>query len=154
MAPLFWIASALGFFVVVDKILAPTKIFVSYYYDQEGSLKRLLKAWDKNKNFDIRFQDMSADISLNTESDEQLAQELTERIKKSEIVLVLVGSETHLRKWVKYEIQEAVRLSKPIIAVKQSKGHVSPRELKGVKAYWVYGFKAKKISAAINDCIS
>jgi hypothetical protein len=138
---------------IVDVIFSKNKIFISYYYDKEKTLKRLLKAWNKNEKFDIEFEDMSADIALDTKNDQELEKELTKRIKNSDIILVLIGSKTHARKWVTYEIEEAVRLSKPIIAVKQSRNHKSPTALKGVGANWVYGFKAKKVSDAIKGCL-
>lgn len=129
----------------------PPRIFISYYYKDDKSLKRLLKAWNKNKRFDLEFEDTSADISLDTSSDDELKQQLTKCIKKSDVVLVLVGAKTHSRKWVKYEIQEAVRLSVPIVAVKKIKGYSSPNELKSVDAKWVYGFKARKVTDAIKS---
>lgn len=157
MHPLIALLGGLGVIAVVDRLVGtlfgPKKIFVSYYYDKDKALKRLLKAWSKNDKFDIEFDDMSADVSLNTKTDTELERELTLRIKRSDVVLVLIGSSTHSRKWVSYEIKEAVRLSKPIIAVKQDKHHISPKELKGVGASWVYGFRAKKVSKALKECI-
>lgn len=157
MHPLVLAIGGLGAIVAIDKLVdvlfGPTKIFISYYYDKDSSLKRLLKAWSKNEKFDIEFEDMSADVSFNTTTDEELKLELTKRIKKSDIVLVLIGSNTYSRKWVKYEIKEAVRLSKPIVAVKQDRSHISPSELKGIGANWVYGFQARKVSSAIKMCV-
>lgn len=151
------ILGGLGAIAAVDRLVGalfgPRKIFVSYYYDKDKALKRLLKAWSKNDKFDIEFDDMSADVSLNTKTDEELGRELTLRIKRSDVVLVLIGSRTHSRKWVSYEIKEAVRLSKPIVAVKQNRNHISPKELKGVGASWVYGFRANKVSKALKECI-
>jgi hypothetical protein len=151
------ILGGLGVIAVLDRLVGtlfgPKKIFVSYYYDKDRDLKRLLQAWSKNDKFDIEFEDMSADVSLGTKTDEELERELTIRIKRSDVVLVLIGSSTHSRKWVNYEIKEAVRLSKPIVAVKQDKNHISPKELKGVGANWVYGFRAKKVSKALKECI-
>jgi antiphage defense system Thoeris ThsB-like protein len=154
--PLMIVLGGLGSIVAADKLIdlifAKKKIFISYYYDKDKTLKRLLNAWSKNDKFEIEFEDMSADVSLDTKTDKGLGKELTRRIKKSDIVLVLVGNKTYSRKWVKYEIKEAVRLSKPIVAVKQSRDHISPAELKGVGANWVYGFRAQKVSDALKDC--
>lgn len=157
MHPLLTILGGLGVLVTTNKLVnelfRENRIFVSYYYEKDRALKRLLKAWSKNDKFDIQFEDMSADISLATNTDNELKQELTKRIKESDIVLVLIGSSTHSRKWVNYEVREAVRLSKPIVAVKQDRSALSPRELKGVGANWVYGFRAKKVSKALKECI-
>lgn len=155
MHPLAIILGSIGAFIAADKltdfIFGKKKIFISYYYDKDKTLKRLLSAWSKNDRFDIEFDDTSADISLKTTTDDELGRELTNRISKSDMVLVLIGNKTHSRKWVKYEINEAIRLKKPIVAVKQSRDHISPKELKGVGASWVYGFRAKKVSHAIKN---
>lgn len=157
MHPLIVILGGLGVFVAVDRLVgalfSKKRIFVSYYYEKDRALKRLLKAWSKNDKFDIEFDDMSADVSLTMKTARELEQELTTRINRSDIVLVLIGSSTHSRKWVNYEIKEAVRLSKPIVAVKQDRSHVFPKELKGVGANWVYGFRAKRVSKALKECI-
>lgn len=157
MNPLVMVLGTLGGLVAAKRLVGAlfrkNRIFVSYYYDKDRTLKRLLKAWSKNDKFDIEFEDMSADISLATKTDDELEQELTTRINESDIVLVLIGSSTHSRKWVNYEVREAVRLAKPIVAVKQSKSDIAPKELKGVGASWVYGFKAKKVSKALKECI-
>lgn len=157
MNPLVMALSVLGSLVVADRLVGALfrkkRIFVSYYYEKDRAIKRLLKAWSKNDKFDIEFDDMSADVSLATKTDDELKQELTARISESDIVLVLIGSNTHSRKWVDYEVEEAVRLAKPIVAVKQDRSNISPKKLKGVGANWVYGFQAKKISKALKECI-
>jgi len=155
--PLAIILGGIGAVVAADKLIdflfGKKKIFISYYYDKDKTLKRLLNAWSKNDKFNIDFEDTSADVSLDTKTDEELGKELTKRIKNSDIILVLIGNKTHSRKWVKYEIKEAIRLHKPIVAVKQSRNHISPTELKSIDANWVYGFRAKKVSDAINNCV-
>lgn len=157
MNPLLLVLSALGAFVATDRLVGglfrKKRIFVSYYYEKDRAIKRLLKAWSKNDKFDIEFEDMSADVSLATKTDDELKRELTARINKSDIVLVLIGSHTHSRKWVDYEVGEAVRLAKPIVAVKQNRSNTSPKKLKGAGADWVYGFRAKKVSKALKECI-
>lgn len=155
--PFLMIVGVVGLFAIVNKALISPfrkkKIFISYYYDKDRALKRLLNAWSKNDKFDIDFEDTSADVSLDTSTDEELEYELTKRIKNSDIVLVLIGDNTHSRKWVKYEIREAVRLQKTIVAVKHRKSSKSPTVLKGVGAHWVYEFRAKKVSDAIKNCV-
>lgn len=138
---------------LIDLLFGEKKIFVSYYYDKDKTLKRLLNAWSRNDKFNIDFIDTSADVSLDTKTERELSEELSKRIKNSDIVLVLIGNKTHSRKWVKYEIKEAIRLHKPIVAVKQNRNHISPSELKGVGVNWVYGFRARKVSAAIKSCM-
>lgn len=64
---------------------------------------------------------------------------------------MLIGDHTHLRKWVRYEIKEALRLQKIIVAVKHKKSSKSPTELKGVGTHWFYGFRAKKVSDSIKN---
>ncbi len=150
--PLVRIGAVIAGGWLLGKLFGKDKIFISYYYRDDRHLKRLLNAWSKNKEFPYEFDDVSADVSLQTTTDEELEAQLTARIEKADVVLVLIGRKTHKRKWVAYEIAEAVRLSKFIVAVKQKRNHVSPKELRGVGAKWVYAFKAEPIADAIKEC--
>lgn len=77
------------------RLFGKKKIFISYYYKEDKHLKRLLNAWSKNKKFRFEFNDVSADVSLETRTDAELEEELTDRIESSDVLLVLIGSKTH-----------------------------------------------------------
>lgn len=130
------------------------KIFVSYRADDEGTMyKNLLVAWSKNDNghFDIKFEDTSIGVSINSTNASYIKSKIKEKIKESKTVLVLIGEETHKSDWVEWEIETAAELNKKLVAVKIENSYSSPLAilLKGAK--WAKSFKYDSIKKAIDN---
>jgi len=51
-------------------------------------------------------------------SDNDIKNYLKEKIEKADIIVILIGNNTHSRKWVDYEIAVAKNLNIPIIGVR------------------------------------
>ena len=129
------------------------KIFVSYDYSHDHRYKNLLLAWDENKIFDLKFNDTSADVSINSRDEGVIKRAISAKINASDIVLCLIGSQTHKSKWVKWEIEKACELKKPIVAVKEKTSFESPDEIKNIGAHWAMSFEFEPIKKAIEECI-
>lgn len=127
------------------------KIFVSYYYDSDKHFKRLLKAWSANEKFSLEFEDVSTDVSINSESTEYIRRKIANQIKQCDVFVVVVGEESHERAWISWEINKAKEYKKKIVAIKEKRIHTSPKELLSAGVEWVYGFDAKKIGEAIES---
>ncbi len=56
----------------------------------------------------------------------EIAQKITNKIAPAQVVIVLSGMYTNHSDWMKYEIEEAFRLGKPIIAVRPWGNTVMP----------------------------
>lgn len=125
------------------------KIFVSYHSKKDSHYKNLLNAWVKNDSFELDFEDVSTDTKINSRNQQYLKRRMKEQIKKSDCVMVFIGESTHKRPWVLWEIEKAKELKKPIIAVKERRGHKSPDGLLGCDATWVIGFSEEKIRNAL-----
>lgn len=129
------------------------RVFVSYRADSEGNMyKNLLVAWSENDNghFDIKFDDNSVGISLNSENASYIKSVIKRKISESNVFLCLVGENTHDSEWVNWEIQKAVELKKKIVAVKIKSSYTTPVELYGVGAEWAKSFKYEVIKKAID----
>lgn len=127
------------------------KIFVSYYYDDDKHHKRLLKAWNANKRFKLEFDDVSSDISINSDNNAYIRRKIFEKIKKCDVFVVFVGKKTYEREWITWEIDKAKTLNKKIVAIKEKRNYSSPKALLSSGAEWVYGFNEKKIRDAIES---
>lgn len=125
------------------------KVFVSYYYDGDRHYKRLLQAWSANEKFGLEFEDISTDVSISSENAEYIKRKISVQIEQCDVFVVFVGEETHERAWISWEIEKAKKFKKRIVAIKEKKTHVSPKELRAAGAVWVYGFNAEKIRVAI-----
>lgn len=127
------------------------KIFVSYYYDADRHYKRLLTAWSANDKFKLEFEDVSTDVSINSENTAYIKRVIADKIKQCDVFVVLVGKKSHKRKWISWEIAIAKEHGKKIVAIKGKRSHTSPDELLSARAEWVYGFEEKKIRDAIES---
>jgi|SRR5690625_2027953 len=129
------------------------KLFVSYRADEEGNkYKNLLVAWSKNDNgyFDIKFEDTSIGVSINSDDEDYIKRRIREKISESRTVLVLIGKDTHKSDWVEWEIDKAVELKKKLVAVKIKNSYTSPSNLFGKGATWAKSFTYESIKKAID----
>jgi len=64
------------------------KIFVSYHSKKEAKYKNILKAWQKNSNFDLDFHDKSVGISINTNNESRIKAGITKKLNESNLYYV------------------------------------------------------------------
>jgi hypothetical protein len=96
------------------------KVFFSFHYDDIMRVNVVRNAWkiDHPDNSLMRsFQDSSLWESRKRESDDALKRLIREGVEYTSAVCVLVGSETWLRRWVKYEIARAIIDRRGLLAV-------------------------------------
>lgn len=125
------------------------KVFVSYFYDSDKHYKRLLKAWSANEKFSLDFEDVSTDVSIDSDNTEYIRRKIAAQIERCDVFIVFIGEQSHARPWISWEINKAKEFRKKIVAVKEKRDHISPKELISAGAEWVYGFSEKKIREAI-----
>lgn len=129
------------------------KVFVSYHSAAEDTkYKNLLVAWSKNDNghFDIKFDDTSVGVSINSDSAAYIKRVIKNKITTSNVFLCLVGKNTYKSDWVKWEIDKAVELKKKIVAVKIDRSYQTPINLYGVGASWAQSFTYDAIKKALD----
>lgn len=95
------------------------KIFASFDGDKDIHYYRLMKAWHQSDRSTFNFFDAH---DINTARDSSLEatikRRLRERLLNSRVFVSLVGESTrYLYKFVRWEIEQAISLNLPIIAV-------------------------------------
>lgn len=129
------------------------KVFVSYKNeDQDRRYKNLLVAWSESdhNHFDIKFEDLSVGVSINSEDATYIKRVIKERIRDCQVFLMLVGKNTGDSDWCMWEIEKAVELNKKIVSVKIDPAYVTPIDLFGIGTNFVSGFTYEKIKKAID----
>ena len=119
------------------------KTYVAFDGDSDIKYYRLMRAWEKTDGSAFNFYD-AHDINTARDSsqEESIKKQLRIRMDNSKVFVLLIGKNTrYLRKFVKWEIETAIRLGLPIIAVNlngsKSKDNLCPASLDGELAIFI-----------------
>jgi len=147
------------------------KTYIIFDADNDMSYYRLMTAWKKNEKIDFDFHNAHDIYSVNKDHMEKLRKldkrdgtsreetyikgKLKERLTNTKQVIVLVGDSTKdLYKYVRWEIEVAIDMDIPIIAVnlnKVNEAHVKTPPILKNKAYFVsVPYEVKKIKHALD----
>lgn len=99
------------------------KTYVAFDADNDIHYYRLMQAWKKNDNTSFNFYD-AHDLNnlLSWSSEETIKAKLAERMINTKVFILLVGNNTkYLYKFVRWEIEQAIKREKPIIVVNLNK---------------------------------
>ncbi len=133
--------------------------FNANYPDDNGDIGyyRLMTAWKENAKIDFDFHNAHDLNNLQaTASEAQIKRKLRERLNNTKQMIVLVGEHTkNLYKFVRWEIEVAIDLDIPIIAVNLDKSNRStektPPILKNNCYFVSVPFEVKKIKYALDN---
>lgn len=103
-----------------------------------------------NSNFNLRLDDVSTDLKIKSNDVNYLKRRMRDQIRKADYFIVFIGTDTHTRDWVTWEIEQAIDFNKKIIAVKEKRTNKSPKPLLGSGANWVFGFSEEKLRKALD----
>lgn len=135
------------------------KTFVSFDGDSDIQYYRLMCAWKSHDNipFGDDFQDAhDLNYARDTSTEEAIKAQLRKRFENSKNFILLVGDNTrYLRKFVPWEIEQAIRLNLPPIVVnlnglRQMDGDLCPPAIRDALAIHV-SFNAAIIQHALEN---
>ena len=95
------------------------KTYICFDGDNNMHAYRLMQAWRDNENHDFNFHDAhDLNSARDTSTEESIKRQLRVRFEKSKTLIVLIGDNTkYLLKFVKWEMEVAIKLDLPIIGV-------------------------------------
>lgn len=96
-------------------------VFISFAMEDEREVN-LLRAHAKNENSDIEFNDHSVREPYDSERAAYIKDRISERINRASVCVVYLSESTAKSQWVKWEVDEAMRLGKTVIAVHPKEG--------------------------------
>ncbi|TNI79448.1 hypothetical protein CF116_13510 [Aeromonas veronii] len=132
------------------------KTYIAFDADTDIKIYRLMTAWKENEKIDFNFHNAHDLNNLRDgSSEEQIKRKLKERLLNTKQVIVLVGEKTkNLYKFVRWEIEVAIDLNLPIIAVNLDKNNDSTDKTPPIllkNAYFVnVPLELKKIKYALD----
>lgn len=93
-------------------------IFISHYHADDDKVQKI-KSRLTERGYNVR--NFSVDSTKHkdgrTPSKEVIERYLRIRVKASSTFICVIGPETHTRKWVDFEIREAIRQGKKVIGI-------------------------------------
>ncbi|MFY7734203.1 MAG: TIR domain-containing protein [Bacteroidia bacterium] len=95
------------------------KIYVAFDGDTDIHYYYLMKAWTNNDNFDFEINDAhDLNTARDSSQEESIKNQLRLRLQNSKALILLIGENTkYLRKFVRWELEYALKNNIPIIAV-------------------------------------
>lgn len=97
------------------------RIFISHAWKYGDDYNRLIKLLDAANNFSYFNYSAPTEKPLFPEgtplTNKKIATKITEKISPSQILIVIAGMYTAYSDWMKYEIDEAKRMGKPILGI-------------------------------------
>lgn len=95
------------------------KTYVAFDGDNDMQYYYLMKAWANNSSIDFDFYDAhEINYSHDWAQTESIKRQLYERLKNSNLFILLIGESTkRLTRFVEYEVETAMRMGLPIICV-------------------------------------
>jgi sugar-specific transcriptional regulator TrmB len=133
------------------------KTYIIFDADSDIHYYRLMTAWKAKKNIDFNFHDAHDLNNLwKKSSEETIKRKLRERMNNTKQAIVLVGDSTKdLYKYVRWEIEIAIKMDIPIIAVnlnKLNKEYAKTPPILKNNAYFVsVPFELKKVKYALDN---
>jgi hypothetical protein len=96
--------------------LYPYRIFISHAWDYNDEYYRMEKMMKEFPNFD--FRNYSVPQHDPFDDGTKLTKKLRDQMEPVQVVIVLAGMYAAHSDWIGFEIDEAVRMKKPIIGVR------------------------------------
>ena len=133
------------------------KVFISFDGDNDIHYYRLMRAWKQSDNTSFNFFDAhDINTARDTSNEETIKRRLNERLSNAFVVVSLIGDHTRYHyKFVRWELEQAIRRDLPIIGVNlNGKRHqdavLCPSIIRDVLAIHI-NFRAVILQFALED---
>jgi hypothetical protein len=95
------------------------KTYIAFDGDKDMHYYRLMTAWSAHEGFNFEIHNAhDLNTARDSSQEESIKRQLRERFANSRLFLVLIGESTrYLTKFVRWEIETAIKLNLPIIGI-------------------------------------
>lgn len=126
--------------------LYPYRIFISHAWAYNDEYYALERKFMEYPNFDFRNYSVPKHDPLDTSA--QLTRKLLDQLSPVQVVIVLAGMYAAHSDWIQFEIDQAVRMGKPIIGVKPWGQERVPKSIQDAAAI-IHGWNVGPIVESI-----
>ena len=92
------------------------RVFISFRAEDKKTVDGL-RLLAKNPNYDLDFYDESIRSPIDSANAIYIKTKIKEKIQRAGVVLCLINSKTYTSSWVSWELETAISLDKPIVAM-------------------------------------
>ncbi|MCV6590294.1 MAG: TIR domain-containing protein [Marinobacterium sp.] len=92
-------------------------VFISHSWQNSDDLYKLRELLNNRGYFNVEFEEVSKDEPINSDNAYYIKRRLSEKIKKSNIVLGLAGIYASHSDWMEWELDKALENDIPIVGV-------------------------------------
>jgi hypothetical protein len=93
------------------------RVFISFIIEDENAVKGL-RLLAKNPGYsDLEFYDESVRVPINSVDAPYIKGRIREKIRRCGVILCLISNTTYTSSWVNWELQTAIEMEKPIVAM-------------------------------------
>lgn len=107
------------------------KIFISHAWKYGTDYNRLINLLDNANNFSYYNYSAPKEKPLFPEgtplTNTKIANKITDKISPSQVTIVIAGMYVAYSDWIKYEIDESIRMGKPIIGIYPYGSTIAPK---------------------------
>ena len=139
--------------------LKTRNLFISHVWDYSDHYDTVVTWFDHANNFSWRNYSVPIYKPIPTDSDttrraqeQEIAKRITNKIKLSHGIIILSGMYVNFSNWIDYELDEAVRLGKPILGVKPWGNKKMPTKIIEA-ANEVVNWQSRSVVQAVRDYI-
>ncbi len=101
------------------------KTYVAFHYGKAGNFNdgdkhyyHLMDAWSENEKMDFEFYNAhEINRIMSSSLDSTIESSLQERLRNTKLMILLMGQESKNRRWVKWELEQAIAREIPILVV-------------------------------------
>lgn len=126
------------------------RLFISHAWKYHDDYRRIVDLLDNANRFEYANYSVPKDESYDDMGSSELYDQLRKQIRPVESVVILAGLYVSYSNWIKFEINYAQKLDKPIIGVQPWGSDQTPKPV-SQSANTIVGWNSKTIVRAIRD---
>lgn len=126
------------------------RLLISHSWSYPKHYSKIVEWLNNTSYFKWSNHSVSADDPFDTRTKKELQEELTQQIQGCHAVIVVAGMYSAYSEWINYEIDEAIRMGKPIIGIKPWGNERIPWKIKNSSTA-LTGWNSTGLISAIRD---